>query len=131
MSPFRNKRLFEADGQLTSSVDTLPCANSLPTSGADKFRQDLLHASCGKLRISVFIQGSMLATVREAIAYPFQIPFNTSCGATLSRLQTLPNLVQKGQIQSSGHIKAPLPPTLGGFPGVASIRYYLKCTVKR
>lgn len=60
-----------------------------------------------------------------------QIPFNTACFNTLSNLQTLPNLIQKGKISSVNHIKAPLPPTLGGFPGLASIRYYLKCTVKR
>lgn len=49
----------------------------------------------------------------------------------MKSLQTLPNLIQKGKINSSNHLKAALPPTLGGFPGVASIRYYVKCTVNR
>ncbi|KAL9057314.1 MAG: hypothetical protein Q9162_002388 [Coniocarpon cinnabarinum] len=63
--------------------------------------------------------------------FSFKMPFNTACHSGMNNMQTLPNLIRKGNIASSNHIKAPLPPTLGGFPGLASIRYFVKCTVNR
>lgn len=47
------------------------------------------------------------------------------------------NLVQVARVGVRGvgapvvHVKKTLPPTLTTFPGVAEIRYYIKCTVRR
>lgn len=66
--------------------------------------------------------------------YPFRfkIPFNTTCHTMPQKaLPSFPQYFKMPPPVTSTHIKAPLPPTLGGFPGLASIRYYVKATVNR
>ncbi|OBT64350.1 hypothetical protein VE03_05803 [Pseudogymnoascus sp. 23342-1-I1] len=68
--------------------------------------------------------------------YPFRfkIPFNTMCGdqnmqAVGVGLGGRLGLMEMPMLQS--HIRKPLPPSLGGFPGEAEIRYFVKVTVQR
>ncbi|OBT89559.1 hypothetical protein VE02_01752 [Pseudogymnoascus sp. 03VT05] len=68
--------------------------------------------------------------------YPFRfkIPFNTMCGDQNMQsvgvgLSGRLGLMEMPMLQQ--HIRKPLPPSLGGFPGEAEIRYFVKVTVQR
>lgn len=66
--------------------------------------------------------------------YPFEfkIPFNSDCINNTSSFKDL----KVGQLsvqfgQEPLHAKLPLPPSLGGYPGEAEIKYFVKATVVR
>lgn len=67
------------------------------------------------------------------MTHDHKIPFNTTCHSVASKQQlpSFPQYIKAPPPVAAAHIKAPLPPTLTGFPGVASIRYYVKATVNR
>lgn len=72
--------------------------------------------------------------LRGQYEYPFQfkIPFNSDCISNTSLIKDLKVghlSVQYGQ--EPLHAKLPLPPSLGGYPGEAEIKYYVKATVVR
>lgn len=72
--------------------------------------------------------------LRGQYEYPFQfkIPFNSDCTNNTSLMKDL----KVGQLrvefgQEPLHAKLPLPPSLGGYPGEAEIKYFVKATVVR
>jgi hypothetical protein len=62
-----------------------------------------------------------------------QLPFNNACSNNDSLLRDLKlgSLNVKFPPDTNKHVKKALPPTLGGFPGEADIRYFVKVTVVR
>jgi len=71
---------------------------------------------------------------RGQYEYPFRfkIPFNSDCINNTSLMKDL----KIGQLnvqfgQEPQHAKMPLPPSLGGYPGEAEIKYFVKATVVR
>ncbi|KAK5945316.1 hypothetical protein PMZ80_002520 [Knufia obscura] len=72
--------------------------------------------------------------LRGQYEYPFRfkIPFNNDCINNTSLIKDL----KIGQLnvqfgQEPQHAKLPLPPSLGGYPGEAEIKYFVKATVVR
>lgn len=72
--------------------------------------------------------------LRGQYEYPFRfkIPFNNDCVNNTSLIKDL----KIGQLnvqfgQEPQHAKSPLPPSLGGYPGEAEIKYFVKATVVR
>lgn len=72
--------------------------------------------------------------LRGQYEYPFRfkIPFNNDCVNNTSLMKDL----KVGQLsvqfgQEPLHAKLPLPPSLGGYPGEAEIKYFVKATVVR
>ncbi|KAJ5300497.1 Chitinase II [Penicillium atrosanguineum] len=67
--------------------------------------------------------------------YPFQFkfPFNNSCNPSNSMLTNLNFSGLKVEMarDTSRHVKKTLPPSFGGFPGMADIKYFVKVTVIR
>lgn len=77
---------------------------------------------------------SQYTLLRGQYEYPFKfkIPFNSDCIENTSIIKDLKVgalSVQYGQEPT--HAKLPLPPSLGGLPGEAEIKYYVKATVVR
>jgi len=62
-----------------------------------------------------------------------QFPINNNCSTNTSLLRDLKlgSLGVQYAAESSKHVKKTLPPTLGGFPGEAEIKYYVKATVSK
>lgn len=67
--------------------------------------------------------------------YPFQfkIPFNNVCWDTTNALSNVSIGGMRLEIARdvNRHVKRTLPPTLGGFPGLAEIKYFVKVTAAR
>jgi hypothetical protein len=67
--------------------------------------------------------------------YPFQFkfPFNNACNPSNSMLTNLHFSGLKVEMarDTNRHVKKALPPSFGGFPGMADIKYFVKATVIR
>ncbi|KAJ5681472.1 Arrestin-like N-terminal [Penicillium maclennaniae] len=67
--------------------------------------------------------------------YPFEFkfPFNNACNPSNSMLTNLNFSGLKVEMarESNRHVKKTLPPSFGGFPGMADIKYFVKATVIR
>lgn len=77
---------------------------------------------------------SQYTLLRGQYEYPFKfkIPFNSDCIENTSIIKDLKVgalSVQYGQ--EPIHAKLPLPPSMGGLPGEAEIKYFVKATVVR
>ncbi|KAK5085101.1 hypothetical protein LTR70_008673 [Exophiala xenobiotica] len=72
--------------------------------------------------------------LRGQYEYPFRfkIPFNNDCVNNTSLIKDLKIGALNVQFgQEPLHAKLPLPPSLGGYPGEAEIKYFVKATVVR
>lgn len=71
-----------------------------------------------------------LPTGQHEFPFSFRLPFNNSCNENNIKRLKMGGL-QVDMRDINRHTRAPLPPTLGGFPGEAEIKYYVKVTAER
>nr|OQO26719.1 hypothetical protein B0A51_03966 [Rachicladosporium sp. CCFEE 5018] len=90
-------------------------------------------------RISTPVSGKPSYTLppgTHEYRFKFKVPFNNSCHEPAPAKSSLSKVgISDWGIEipvvPTHHVKKTLPPTLGGFPGEAEIRYFVKVTVSR
>ncbi|KIX07718.1 uncharacterized protein Z518_02372 [Rhinocladiella mackenziei CBS 650.93] len=79
--------------------------------------------------------GSAYTLLAGQYLYPFRFkfPINNDCTKAPSPLKDIKvgQLNVQFALDTTKHVKKTLPPSLGGFPGEAEIKYYVKATVVR
>jgi hypothetical protein len=70
---------------------------------------------------------------RDQLLTSVQFPFNNACNPSNSMLTNLNFSGLKVEMarDTNRHVKKTLPPSFGGFPGMADIKYFVKATVIR
>lgn len=96
--------------------------------------QRSVYSACRPVLVSLYLQGQprKACNVLSSRLIYNQIPINTDCisNTTLYHDMKLGPFLGP-DITNVRHVKQTLPPALGGFPGEAEIKYFVKATVVR